>query len=115
MIRALALLAALVAGSVLAAPPPGVPVDPATAAWFHSLGGGMCCSVADCRNTEVRDRVDGGIDAMISKQAFGDTAPDKWEQIPDYADQHRNDNPTGHAVVCYVNGKIVCFVPAVGL
>ena len=116
MIRALALLAALMCGEVMAAPPTGVYIDPATSAWFRSLGGGMCCREADCRQTQVRQSVDGsGIEALISKEAFGEEAPDEWRKIPDNADLHRNDNPTGHAVVCFLNDKILCFVPAVGL
>jgi hypothetical protein len=42
-------------------PPPGVPIDPEMHEYYHSLkvpagpfAGGLCCSIADCRNVVVR-------------------------------------------------------------
>src|SRR4051812_23287151 len=112
-----AALALLTAAAVSAAPPPGAAPDPERAAWFRSLqdaGGISCCSVADCRNTAVRPEPDGSISAWIGQEQFGALAPDDWRPIPPEARLERDDNPTGHAVVCFVAGRVHCFVPETG-
>jgi hypothetical protein len=113
-----AALALLTAAAVSAAPPPGAAPDPERAAWFRSLRspetGVSCCSVADCRNTAVRPEPDGSISAWIGQEQFGAMAPDDWRPIPPEARLERDDNPTGHAVVCFVAGRVHCFVPETG-
>jgi hypothetical protein len=119
MIRFIVAISALLAATtVLAAPPPGGNPDPAMAAWYRSLrspiSGVSCCSVADCRNTAIRPEADGSISAWIGQEQFGPDAPDEWRTIPPEARLNRDDNPTGHAVVCFVAGSIHCFVPDAG-
>lgn len=119
MIRSIVAISVLLAATTaLAAPPPGGNPDPATAAWFRSLRSPTtnvsCCSVADCRNTAIRLEADGSISAWIGQEQFGHGAPDEWRTIPPEARLERDDNPTGHAVVCFVAGFINCFVPDAG-
>ena len=90
--------------------------DPALALWFRSLQvpNGFqtqsCCSMADCRNAveriaEVRHQV------FIDKKTFGADAPDAWVTVPEGAILRGKDNPTGRPVVCWSQGRILCYVP----
>ena len=99
------LLAALPLSHSQAAPPPNT--DMSLAPWFNSLqqpGSGIsCCSVADCRRTDSRYAGD-------HYEAFVD---EQWRAVPPGAVVERQDNPTGHAVVCYTPARgIMCFIKA---
>ena len=103
MTRALAI--ALLAGLVLAAAPAGTDPNSPTAAWFRSLKtpeGGSCCSLADCRATQIAPDGAGGLVAFLD--AYG------WVAIPPDKIQRREDNPTHHAVVCSAGRTIYCVV-----
>ena len=93
----------LIASRAHAAPPPDA--DPALAPWFRGLQapdtGRSCCSVADCRPTEVRTRSD-HYEVLIGYQ---------WLTVPSEKILNRSDNPTGRAVVCWTPAfGIMCFV-----
>jgi hypothetical protein len=101
---------------ILVAAPEGA--DPALAPFFQGLeipGGGhsSCCSLADCRPAAVRlgksER-----EVFIDRRSFGDGAPDAWVAVPEAAVLYGHSNPTGFAVVCWHQGRILCFVPASG-
>jgi hypothetical protein len=99
-----------------AAPPTGA--DPALAPWFHQLrrpeNGYPCCSVADCRNVEVR-AAGSRIEALITRRLFGSRAPDAWVLVPWAHVLAGRDNPTGGPVACWAPwGGILCFVPGTG-
>lgn len=79
--------------------------DPALAQWYESLrqpGTGVsCCSVADCRSADYRTTPN-GYEARIDGV---------WIPVPPDRVLEHTDNPTGHAVVCYLPGRgILCFV-----
>ena len=100
-----ATLIALAPDHPRAAPPPDA--DMSLAPWFNSLqqpGSGIsCCSIADCRRTDSRDAGD-------HYEAFVDG---QWRPVPPSAVVERQDNPTGHAVVCYTPARgIMCFIKA---
>ena len=92
--------------------------DPAWAPWFGSLRrpgtDQSCCSLADCRR--VRYRVsDGHFQAFIGGDFPRWTSPPHaWTNVPDANVLRRQDNPTGEGVACWVQGNVVCFVPASG-
>lgn len=95
-------LVVTIALSVRAAPLANA--DPALAPWFQSLHnseGASCCSLADCRVTDLRIGRD-GYEALIGGQ---------WRGVPPATVLEHVDNPTGRAVACYrpVLG-ILCFV-----
>lgn len=88
-----------------AAPPPNA--DMSLAPWFNSLqqpGSGIsCCSIADCRRTQSR----------LSGDHYEVFIDDQWKAVPPNAVVDRQDNPTGHAVVCYTPARgIMCFIKA---
>lgn len=102
VVLAIAALGAL-AGVAQAHPPPDA--DMSLAPWFRSLkqpGTGMsCCSIADCRQTDVRVR-NGQYQALVEGQ---------WQPVPPNVVLRRTDNPTGRAVVCYTPYfGIMCFI-----
>ena len=91
-----------------AEPPPGADPNSPMAKWFRSLdrpdGLGGCCSSADCREVEARI-VDGHWRVEIKGV--------EWD-IPDKVIIHQKDNPTGHAVACWIDigdgPHFLCFV-----
>ena len=88
-----------------AAPPKDA--DPALAPWFNDLRqpltNMLCCSMADCRPTESRTQGN-HYEAFVGGE---------WRVVPDDKVLERNDNPTGHAVVCWTPGTgILCFIRA---
>ena len=93
----------LIASRACAAPPPDA--DPALAPWFRGLQapdtGRSCCSIADCRPTEVRTKGN-NYEVLIEGQ---------WLIVPPEKILSRSDNPTGRAIVCWTPALgIVCFV-----
>jgi hypothetical protein len=87
--------------------------DPAQAQWYESLtvphSQRSCCSVSDCRPVNARLRGDHW-QAFIGKQAFGQSAPDAWVDVPPAHVLDHEPNPTGSAVACWFSGEILCFV-----
>jgi hypothetical protein len=106
-------LLSLLLSSALAAPPVGA--DPALAPFFQSLHqpltGAMCCSVADCRNVEVRQGPN-GLEAFIDRKTFGQAAPDEWRAVPPEVVIRDMANQTGLPIACFYYGAIRCFLPA---
>lgn len=107
--RTIPLAVALVLAAALAwaAPPDGVPFDPALHDWYQSLRMPgtpfSCCSVADCRPTDYRLGTN-GYEALLDG---------KWVAVPQEKVLVGYTNPVGRAVVCRSpNGAILCFVPA---
>lgn len=102
------LVVSMLSGHTAAAPPPDA--DPALGPWFRDLRapdtGRSCCSVSDCRATEVRTNGD-RYEAYIEGQ---------WLPVPQAKVLSRPDNPTGHAVVCWTPALgIMCFIPGPGV
>lgn len=96
-------LSLLAVPSALARPPEGA--DPALKHWFEDLRqpgtGTPCCSVADCRSVEYRIR-----DGQYEVEILG-----LWLPVPPERILERGDNPTGHAVVCWLpTAGVMCFV-----
>ena len=117
----------LLTAPALADPPPGVPIDPEMHEYYHSLkvpagpfAGGLCCSVADCRNVVVRsDAKDGAYYAYIDSKTYPDDgsyghghAPNAWVKVPEQVIIHDRPNLTGEPIACWYMGEIRCFVPA---
>jgi hypothetical protein len=90
------------AGTAAAAPPPDP--DPALAAWFDSLKqpgtGARCCSIADCRPSPYQQTAEGYRVLMNGR----------WRDIPPDKILQKTGNPTGEAIVCSIDGQILCFV-----
>jgi hypothetical protein len=94
---------ALVGGPALAQPPPGA--DLKYKDWFESLQQpgthSYCCSISDCHMTAYRTTAN-GYEVPIG---------DRWVPVPPDKILDHVDNPTGHAVVCYLEpDEILCFV-----
>jgi hypothetical protein len=75
--------------------------------WFeqlHQPGTGLpCCNISDCRQTESRI-VGSHYEALVEG---------KWIAVPPETVVDQSDNPTGHAVVCWLPWSgILCFVRA---
>jgi hypothetical protein len=90
-------------GAAISAPPDGA--DPSLAPWFQGLrqpGTGIsCCSIADCRTTDYRTRMD-GYEVLID---------DRWVSVPWEKVLQHMTNPTGRAVVCWTPQRgVLCFV-----
>jgi hypothetical protein len=73
--------------------------------WFDSLRQPgtryPCCSIADCRTTEIRMR---GNEYEVPIEG-------QWLVVPSDRILQRKDNPTGSAVVCWTPGTgIMCFI-----
>lgn len=98
-----------------AAPPPGAAPSPAVAAWFNSLRsvrtGGLCCSSADCRRTQVRVTPDLlAVEAWIGREEFGPAAPDEWRRVPLEEIHSRGNRPPGveGAIICFRSNAVLC-------
>ena len=78
--------------------------------WFKSLrvpGTNIsCCDSADCGTTdpEYYRTTATGYEVFV----FG-----QWIPVPDDRVLSRPDNPTGRAVLCAINGRVLCFLPGV--
>lgn len=97
--------------SVYALPPNNA--DPSLAPWFKSLKqpgtGAECCSIADCRTTEVR-RDGQGYEVKIDQKWHVSSI--FWLRVPAEKILGDHTNPTGGAVLCYTpEAGILCFVP----
>lgn len=51
-------------------------------------------------------------EVYIDKKTFGESAPDAWVKVPEMAILYEHDNPTGRAVVCWYQNRIICLVKA---
>jgi len=114
--------AILIGRSVHAAPPAGLPSNPAVSEWFNGLrqpGTSLpCCSISDCRRVDFRIAIDGRYEVLVEGQ---------WYGVPNRFVLQQQGNPIGKAVACYtanfgygtLNGgaydgdriEILCFVP----
>jgi hypothetical protein len=101
---------------VAVAAPPANP-DLRLAPWFKSLtrpwwpGSGAtvkCCDIADCRVTDFRS-MEGHYEVMIDER-FPGVHGAWWQRVPTEAVLEHKDNPTGGAVACWYEGKVLCFV-----
>ena len=107
MIRASIVVLCLVAGPLLAKPPPGAT---ANSEWFKSLEDPettlSCCSEVDCR--PVEERIANG-----HYELYGRVYEVK---VPIGKILRRADNPMGRAVLCWSPMfGIMCFVPGPGV
>jgi|SRR6185437_2991825 len=95
----------------LAEPPPGTDPNSSVAKWFHDLHdeiGQSCCGMGDCR-------------AVVAKTQDGHwwvKFGEVFISVPDRIVLHRDDNPTGHSVLCaspvQPESIMYCFVPDAG-
>ena len=81
------------------------PPDPVVKSWFDGLRqpgtSYPCCSIADCRTTEIRTH---GNEYEVPIEG-------QWIVVPSDRILQRTDNPTGRAVVCWTPGTgIMCFI-----
>ena len=106
---------ALFCNTALAEPPPGSDPTSPLAAYARSIrhrSGRSCCSEADCRPTTVLPFSDGMYHAWISKEQYGEDAPDDWVEIPWSVIEDTIANgppPDGHSWVCY-SGRVLCAI-----
>lgn len=111
-IAATAALLALAAGAPAhparaAPPPPGTEQSELLAPygdWVRGLTNPVtnqgCCDLSDCR--VVTARVQGNhYQAFIGRDAFGDSAPEQWLDVPDEVVLHGGDNPVGLPIACW--------------
>lgn len=69
-----------------------------------------CCGEADCREVEVK-RENGQWWAFVTKEVFGETAPDGWIPVPPEAviqKDTQHHRPMA-ATLCWMNSKVRCF------
>jgi hypothetical protein len=110
----LSALAVALGGAMVHGRPPDN-ADPALSPWFQGLtdpvGGGSCCSQADCRPVEYRTAGD-HFEVLIGKQ-YGEDVEPHWEPVEPERVLRKTDNPTGRAIACwlpYTTPKVLCFV-----
>jgi hypothetical protein len=116
---------------VLARAPPGVPVNPDVAQFYHSLKtpeGYSCCGDPDpdCRMPVAVRLTRDHYSALIAREDFVDNIYDRaewerqfgdaaltWIDIPDDRVVVRPDNPIKAAIVCFSVRikRVFCFVP----
>lgn len=108
------------------APPPGADPNSAISKWIHTLKNPprgtlgqkpqSCCDFSDCRPTAIRELPDGRLQGWISKEQFGDWAPNEWQDIDEHAQGAQFDGypPDGLSWVCWFGGAIQCFAPGWG-
>jgi len=95
-----------------AGPPPGIDLNSPTARWFSTLrdeNGRSCCGIGDCR-------------AVVAKETESHWAvylKDTFVPVPDSIVQRRDDNPTGHSILCaspvQPETLMYCFIPDAGI
>jgi len=109
------ILALLLAGQALGAPPAGGPGPHAD--WYRGLerpnNAGSCCSEADCRPVEARVGP-AGYEALITPETHGPVGAKQaeWIAIPEdkIIRPAQGGHPEGRAVLCWMQGTIYCFV-----
>ena len=100
----------LLSGAALAEPPPGTDPNSSVAKWFESLHdelGQSCCGLGDCRAVTAEQRDGHWYVRMV----------DTFLKVPDRIVTYRDDNPTGHSILCAspVQPSIMyCFIPETG-
>lgn len=111
LILLLLLLLLAVITEAFANPPAGVDPTSSAAQWFHSLkdeDGRSCCGMGDCR--AVRAKQSGGHWWVWIKPDDASSV-----RVPDAIVQGRDDNPTGHSILCAspVEPETImyCFIP----
>jgi len=128
----------VLASPALAEPPPGVDPTSPTARWFQSLqdeNGRSCCGKGDCRAVEANWQdghwwvwikpsylVNPGLPSYTLEPS--QAAPDVSRSdkhlvvVPDKIVQRRDDNPTGHSILCaspvQPETLMYCFIPEAG-
>ena len=108
------------AGSALAKPPEGVPIDPAVHEWFESLvraDGLHCCGAADCRVADPRE-------IRVTKDGIEVLLNGKWQAVLDQLIVHRENAPFAATIVCkghtdsgdltLAEERLYCVVPYAG-
>ena len=102
----------LAVAPAFAEPPPGVDLDSPVAQWFRTLkdeNNRSCCGIGDCRAVVAKEE-GGHWSAML-----GDT----FVPVPDSIVQRRDDNPTGHSILCaspvQPETLMYCFIPDAGI
>lgn len=90
-----------------APPPPGTEQGELLAPygdWVRSLTNPAtnqgCCDLSDCRVVTARIRGN-RYQAFIGRDAFGDSAPEEWLDVPDEVVLHGGDNPVGLPIACW--------------
>lgn len=122
-VRALLLAAVLVPGSVIAREHFAGEFDnipEATQNWFKSVRsphGVPCCDIADGHHTTWRATSTGGYEVPIGEEPDGSP---HWVPVPPEAVVYSAGNPTGDAIVWYVQQSptsfyVRCFVPGGGV
>src|SRR5581483_1246367 len=98
----------------LAEPPAGVDPNTPVAHWYKTLRDAnniSCCAEADCRPVKAQF-VNGHWRAWLPDD-------DKPIDVPDDRVQKRDDNPTGHSILCaspvMPRRIIYCFIPMIGI
>jgi hypothetical protein len=111
------ILATLLAGTAIAAPPPVGSEDWAVmgphSGWIEGLrrNGVSCCDSSDGRPVDAR--VHGGRWQVKFRSGQLPTAPLHWTDVEDAA-VLRVANPVGQAIAFWAGGRVLCFVPPAG-
>ena len=111
-------LGAAITTAATARPPEGA--DPALEPFYRSLtvpegndafSGVECCSVADCRPVQIRQRGEHW-QAFISAAVFpaDQHPPDDWVNVPDSVIIRNVFNEQGEPVACWYGGRVRCFL-----
>lgn len=96
----------LAAFGAQAAPPAGADPNSPTARWYRSLTipgtDYSCCNDADCRQTAAR---------FVGGAWEAHTPDGDWVPVPANRIIKDKVHPGGSAVLCFLAGRVMCFVP----
>lgn len=103
----------------LAEPPPGVDLSSPVSTWFRNLrdnNGRSCCGEGDCRPV-VAKQMEGRW--WVQLQPLNpEFSGEIYYPVPSDIVQQRDDNPTGHAILCASRVQpdrlMYCFIPMTG-